>query len=787
MEKNTMMCAIFAIAVATANADTVAWWHFNGTDGADATAIESSVGDHTLTLQTLSGYPSVKFSSVSRGDTAYTQANDGVRTILDADVCGSVPLSVVQTADGETRKALYYTVPAQTLFKTNVVEGQVQMGAFTIEIISRHDNVDVTAGLNLGILNSQNNRWTFMCSHFSGGCQWWADSLYQTGKTHISAHQKSLYNFAGADNPFPCDGKWHHAAFVYDGSGTITIYRDGKSIWTSSSSVLLTSDAKTLYIGPGAAGYVGGANTDTRFTVDEVRISDVALAPSEFALSGSSGFVEGAGGTLAYWTFDAPGQNGEDVGTEYGAINSVDRRPDLALRGATFTNEATWSTGARWSGYWDTEGRYQPMFTNDVPARFIWDSVSGEIYNPDNSTSVFFRHASEQGAASQSKVGSSLHSASNFVYDIMAASNVTAECFVKCDKTFGNNTSSVLGLSRFLSRTDVYGGYCLLGLQNGGTKPVVTIPNDKATPNGSSINDGKWHHVAMNYDLLSATSVVARLYVDYRYIGQVERVYAFSYVPEDLWFVFGANGLFAFSGMIDEPRITYGPADTNHFLRAFTPRENLTGVWLVQTNATLSGAEWYSPDMAYLSARWSDGTLTASDDMPFAATRIRPGHKTVVVSKSVGFSGVGGVTVPCAALVGTNAFTIEANICGSGTVFAKKRYGGTSWSVGTDSDGYAVLGVNDLDTTTATALGDGKWHHVALTVDRISANVATLYIDGAVAGSADVSDMAVDAGNLVVGGDFIGNMIGVRFSPGCLPPAKFMTVRSVKGAMISFK
>ena len=236
--------------------------------------------------------------------------------------------------------------------------------------------------------------------------------------------------------------------------------------------------------------------------------------------------------------------------------------------------------------------------------------------------------------------------------------------------------------------------------------------------------------------------------------------------------------------MIDEPRITYGPADTNHFLRAFTPRENLTGVWLVQTNAVATGAEWYSPDVAYLAADL--GSTTLSDAMPVGAS-LKVGGTKVAPAKSISFDGSGGVTIPCAALVGTNVFTMEANVCGRGTVFAKKRYGGTSWSVGTDSDGCAVLGVNDTLTASAVALDDGKWHHVALTVDRISANTATLYVDGVAVVSADVSDMVVDAGDLVVGGDFTGNIVGVRFSPGCLDPAEFMTVSRANGLVIYFK
>ena len=773
MKNNTMMCAIFMIAVATANADTVAWWHFNGAAGEDATNVVSSVGGHTLTLNTLEGYPATAYADDSRGDTLYVESG-GTKTLLDVFARGCVSMKVTETG-GTEQKGLFYTGDVSSILKHDMVDGVPHMRAFTIELYSKLSNTD--AGLNFGLRNSKSPNtysWALAFWLYSQGTQYRADSIAADGKATQggSFAIKTIRGYSGNDIPFPSDGEWHHFAVVYDGNGTTTIYRDYKQMDQITDSPLKT-DAVTLFLGPGG---IAGVNNPRDFTVDEVRISDAALAPDAFFHVGWAGFTEGVGGTLAYWTFDAPGKSGTNVGTEYGAIQSVDKRDDLALCGATFTD------GSNWATYWNPAGSYQPMFTNDVPAQHVWDAASGKIYNPDNATSVFFKHESEQGASPQSHVGSSLHSASNFVYDVMAASNVTEECFVKIDKTFGGNNSLVMGLMRILERMDFYGGYAVLCLQNGGLKPVVQFPNNYATPNASRIDNGNWHHIAMNYDVSSGNSIVASLYVDYEYVGSNEKAGSFSYVPEDLLLTFGAyKSQYAFSGMIDEPRITYGPADTNHFLRAFTPRENLTGVWLVQTNAVATGAEWYSPDVAYLAADL--GSTTLSDAMPVGAS-LKVGGTKVAPAKSISFDGSGGVTIPCAALVGTNVFTVEANVCGSGTLFAKKRYGGTSWSAGTDGDGCAALGVNDAVTASTVSLDDGKWHHVALTVDRISANTATLYVDGVAVVSADVSDMVVDAGDLVVGGDFTGNIVGVRFSPGCLDPAEFMTVSRANGFSI---
>ena len=84
--------------------------------------------------------------------------------------------------------------------------------------------------------------------------------------------------------------------------------------------------------------------------------------------------------------------------------------------------------------------------------------------------------------------------------------------------------------------------------------------------------------------------------------------------------------------------------------------------------------------------------------------------------------------------------------------------------------------MNGVDASSSSALADGKWHHVAVVVDLESANTATLYVDGEEAASGDASEMISDGGNLVVGGDFIGNMVGVRFSSGVVDFSNFKAI-----------
>ena len=179
--------------------------------------------------------------------------------------------------------------------------------------------------------------------------------------------------------------------------------------------------------------------------------------------------------------------------------------------------------------------------------------------------------------------------------------------------------------------------------------------------------------------------------------------------------------------------------------------------------------------------------MTVSDDIPAVNSVLRLGGKNVPIRGSVGFSGAGGITIPCAALTGTNVFTVEANFCGTGEVLAKKSLlVHDAWVVGADDEGLVYLEVNGIRTTTAVNVGDGCWHHVALAVDRASAKTAVLYLDGVAVQTIDASDMTVDAGDFVIGEDFRGSIVGVRFSAG-VPPKRFFIARPPYGTVFTVR
>ena len=203
------------------------------------------------------------------------------------------------------------------------------------------------------------------------------------------------------------------------------------------------------------------------------------------------------------------------------------------------------------------------------------------------------------------------------------------------------------------------------------------------------------------------------------------------------------------------------------------------------TNSVLSGKERYSPETDYLEGAWDAGDLALSEDLPRAEAYVRLDGERIQIGKSVAFAGNGGMTIPCAATVGSKVFTVEANFCGNGTVFAKQMFGGkSSWAVRTTDGGYASVEIDGVTTTTSVNVDNGKWHHAALVVDRESTQTAKLYIDGGLVASVDASGMTLDSGDFVVGEDFVGNIVGVRFSPGVVSPERFLIAGAPSGLCI---
>ena len=786
-------------------ADSVLW-HFEGEDGQEApSSIADVSGTYSLVRTQLgpSGSYTTQFTqSDSQGSHLWHRTEGGVDVIAGAS--GSVQMyRYALGADNVTnryygvRYSLTDSATVKTLFPTNTA-GDIM--PFTLEIVFKAqpyvaELCNARKNFFLAAISrngATSNNSVFRFASLSGG------GMYLQCDSKVGANGDINNTKCLEEDEFR-DGKWHHVALVYSldetsHTGTMNVYLDhaikktcsfnaGKCLkYTESDQD--TERSAQLDIGELSTSY--GAD----LSVDEVRLTQSAIGIDEFVHAAfETDCKEKIAGTVARWTFDAPGRSGETVGVEYGAISTIDTDAAYGLRGGTHV-----TTAGNFENQLVAGGDFAPIFTNDVPYAYIWDPGARRIMNPDNATSVYFKHANANGASEQVFTGSVLNTSSK-ITDAFP-SNFTFECFMKCDKSFGKNVSGLFG---FFNGSAVNAArYVAIDLPNSTTQDSTTktyirlieSSNDNSVSIGQKFDDGNWHHVAANYDVTSGSSRTIKLWVDYDLTETKTIEGASTFDPSKVAIGFGATpGGKAFSGFIDEPRISYGDIGVSRFMRRFTPREDITGVWLVPTNSVLSGKEWHSPDTDYLEGTWKAGDLALSGNLPCSETFVKiRGNGRVKLSHSVAFLGNGGLTIPCAATVGSKVFTVEANFSGSGTVFAKKMFGGkSSWAVRTSEDGIVSVEINGVATATAVNVDDGKWHHAALVVDRASAQTAKLYIDGTEAASVDASDMTLDSGDFVVGEDFIGNIVGVRFSPGAVSCGRFMIAGPVPGLRFIFR
>ena len=549
-------------------------------------------------------------------------------------------------------------------------------------------------------------------------------------------------------------------------TASCAVYVDGAAFGTISSTAPLSAGLVPLTLGEGFTGKMFA-----------FKASEAALSPAQF-LSLVAFPTDSA---YAYWDFDSPDTAFEYFPGAVGELGAVSGLKSLGLTGGVKMNNDYYDNGTGAAQNTD----YRPYLTNDVPCAYTWDAASGRIINPENQTAVRFTTANSNDTAC---ISGSLVKAPNS--GDCFPSNVTVELFMReyarhafaSMMNLGDNgsvawmidTMDVLPLPRI--RMDFIGyANTTWGFSKG-------------------FDDYEWHHVALTIET-TETGTKVNGYLDYtnRLSGTKN---AFMRLASGYYCVnFGGICGRSWDGMVDEPRITEGILSPEHFMRPFTPREDLTGVWLADG---VKGEELLSPDTAYLTASFDAAAVTASDDLPFAATTVKVGGRSRTVPKSAHFSGEAGLVVPCAAVVGSRSFTVEATVRGKGMMAAKARAFGKSWAVGVSDDGFAQMRFDDVAlgaevavttnlAVSAASVDDGEWHHLAMTVDRDASQTATLYVDGVSVATADVSGMKIDAGDFEIGCGWTGEMIAVRYSAGVLAPAAFLTAHPPTGTMMLFR
>lgn len=325
------------------------------------------------------------------------------------------------------------------------------------------------------------------------------------------------------------DGEWHHLAFSYTHTNrSIKLYVDRTLQAYGVSFSNLVYDSRELRIGQGAG--------DRAFDgwIDTIRITDTPLTPEQM-LS-----ITAPSTTVGYWAF------------EDGSSNSA---------AATLTNDfnVPFLDGIA-SGY---TGGNSPVFSDKTPPNATHRISAGEngpIHTVHNGASLRFTNA-DLPASSSSKVGGIVTIRGDT--QLTQVSNFTAEAFVLVDRHV--NYPQIFGKTR----KETGGLTWSLGLDAAGKLRARFDTQTTSTTTGfnqifsssQSLEDEKWHHIALTYD--GCTRAVT-LYVDYILVSQGTTLLPLAIDTGDLCI---GNGDRAFDGWIDEVRLTSEVLEPTEFLR----------------------------------------------------------------------------------------------------------------------------------------------------------------------------------------------------------------------------
>ena len=349
---------------------------------------------------------------------------------------------------------------------------------------------------------------------------------------------------------------------------------------------------------------------------------------------------------------------------------------------------------------------------------------------------------------------------------------------------------------------------------------------------GSSIADGKWHHVAYTYDKAAAK---VRHYLDYKLIGsQNKQLYVSQNATENdkrcfigaqyRDFTSGTSGSQAFRGKIDAVRITRRVLTTGEFLSTRSAESLMTMTFDDEDAPYAVGQEGGIAPDAGLAGAFGDGEAPVIVDSRrgYYVLDGENGTNKVECGKAVRFAG-STLYWKNATLLERKALTVEffARFTDFGNLASLLRcvrtdaVNGTPvwvfWKTGggdlqfssfpVKSDGTNTTQLNKTIQTNFLPAGgmDTAWHHWALTVDSTDGEhiYAKVYKDyeqlgstATIEGRLDVPPLSGNRVGLSLGanGKVYGTFDQIRVSAGILPVDKFMRhVKADTGMLLILK
>ena len=334
------------------------------------------------------------------------------------------------------------------------------------------------------------------------------------------------------------DGRWHHVALTFNGeTKTATLYYDYLSRGSKSLDfpIWYGSDEDCRLCIGGTIQTTGDAWCD----IDEFRLSDTVLTPTQFLRIRSSNTSLLRDDTVLCYTFD----DSPDFLAGYCDSNIVYNAADAATFKGTIVSK-------------EYNGGRTISYSADVPAAPIYSGVESPI-GEGNARSLYNCPGDAAGGSYISISDSS---------DVFRTGSFTLECFFKAD-------GSTITLWTPLVRRNG-GGNVQVNLGFGSTSGLLSVTCKEfggqqvsfTDINGSTCADSAWHHAALVVDRDMRRM---SLYLDYELVrakpmSDDELVAA----PSNPILIGGTDGV-TFKGWIDTVRVSSSALKPSEFLTGY--------------------------------------------------------------------------------------------------------------------------------------------------------------------------------------------------------------------------
>ena len=507
--------AALAIAASFAEANTIAWYHFD--EVAPGTRLIS--GDSILNAVDANTFRGAPYSVGTPGTTDYATLGSLADYMPLATNGIGDAVYVVDPIGGTTNRN------ERSLFFTYADNGSSPArygGCVQVQSSSALSLADVTVEffvMPMRLTGSTGNTWILVAKQSSAVNKFtYSICINSSGKPYVNCYNSSgtimdttgSGKFAGASSIL--DGRWHHIAFTVNGTDA-KLYID----YTLAASTNLT---ESLAYNDTAPLYIGGSRNDSGKSggiIDEVRISDLALEPNSFLR-----YVH-PGQTQFYVDFDGSANSESSYGTVTGTL-----------------------------GKYPSTGSTPTYSASEVPNERIVDGL-GTLLRKDNASSLRFSKSSATYPHNPD----------------LEMTEMTVEFFLKHESADG-----YAGLLRFNKSNTNWGttpiwniGYDSTGGQLN-MRVDTTAASNQGRAFGNTFLDGQWHHVAVTFQQ-GETELTVRVYDNYKQVGEDWTIDGMLDYSKGSCLGIGYSSASAgFTGWLDEVRISRGILPVEAFMRA---------------------------------------------------------------------------------------------------------------------------------------------------------------------------------------------------------------------------